>query len=111
MDYAYMNDDGAQEDQTLPMIVVRDRKLKAYASTFVDRKGASDYVLSFMVGFVREQGHRHVVLKSDDEPAIKTLKEAMRAALVGIDVMLEESPAYDHMANGEAEAAVREIKR
>ena len=71
-DYAYMSQ---KEDEVLPMLIARDRKTKAYAATMVDEKGNSTYTTSYWVGWLRSLGHRRVVMKSDNEPALLTLKQ------------------------------------
>ena len=63
-----------------------------------------------MASFLKNLGHRKVVLKSDGEPSVVALKEAA-AKETGIDWISEESPVGDHQANGLAENACKEVKR
>ena len=51
-----------------------------------------------------------MTLRSDNEPAVKSLKEAVQAAS-SVEVLLEESKTGDSRSNGLAEAAVKESKR
>eukprot|EP00435_Cladocopium_sp_Y103_P030063 s1902_g7.t1 len=61
--------------------------------------------------FLELLGWKEVVLKSDGEhPLVKLKKAAGRDAQTVTKVVCEESPAGDSRANGEAEAAVREVK-
>ena len=58
---------------------------------------------------MEQLGHTKMVLKSDQEPAILALKRAVARRLPRREIIMEESPATGHQANGEAEAAVREL--
>ena len=64
----------------------------------------------FSVEFLDENGDRanKVIIKTDQEPAILELKECAKKERPE-EIMFEESPAYDHMANGEAEAASKKL--
>eukprot|EP00969_Alexandrium_andersonii_P062176 2739497-Alexandrium_andersonii.AAC.1 len=51
-------------------------------------------------------GHRKVVLKSDQEPSIMALKEAVqRECGTSVEVTMEESPVGERESNGVAERA------
>ena len=54
-------------------------------------------------------GYKRIVLKSDQEPAIKTLKEAVKRAWDG-EIVMEESPVAEHQSNGRVERAVQTIQ-
>ena len=58
---------------------------------------------------MEEWGHGKVILKSDGEPATRALKKKVRRRREDVTLM-EVTPRADPKANGEAEAAVREIK-
>lgn len=61
--------------------------------------------------FIELLAYKEVVLKSDGEPALVKMKTAAgKAAKCTAKVVNEECPAGDSRANGEAEAAAREIK-
>ena len=49
------------------------------------------------------------MLKSDGEPAIISLKEAVKRESE-IDMVLEESPVGEHQANGDIEGAIRQVQ-
>ena len=74
-----------------------------------DSKGATPYAVKFVANFLKNLGHRKVVLKSDGEPSIVALKEAA-AKETSVDWISEESPVGDHQANGLAQNA-KEVKR
>ena len=54
---------------------------------------------------------RRIILKCDNEPNTKVLQDEVIHACVGVEVILQGPPEGDHMANGRAEMAVREVKR
>ena len=94
------------------LVVVRDRKSKALFSHLVPSKGVEHfYPEHALVRDIKFLGYPSVVIKSDQEPAIKALAEAVKnlfAAKGGVRVQLENSPKGDDhgKSNGEAEAAV-----
>jgi hypothetical protein len=49
---------------------------------------------------------QHVIMKSNDEPAMLALKEAVRKE-ASVEIVMEEAPAGDHQANGVAEIVVK----
>ena len=53
--------------------------------------------------------HGNVLLKSDQEPAILSLKRAAARNMAGIEVIPEESPVSAHAANGHVEGAIRRV--
>lgn len=52
-----------------------------------------------------------MILKSDNENSIKSLKDGIKKGLSGVEVIMEESKKGDSRANGSCEAAVKETKR
>ena len=62
-----------------------------------------------VLSILHELGLPRVRLRSDQEPAIVALKEAVQAKWEK-EATLEESPAYDSQANGAIEREVRTIK-
>ena len=52
-----------------------------------------------------------MVVKSDNEPALLQLKKAAVARTAGVNCQPEESPVGEPESNGEAETAVREVKK
>ena len=106
-DYGYL---GADDGKSLPLLVVKDRRTKRVAATFVQAKGSDPYAIKFGSSFLESTGYRQVVLKSDGEPSIVALK-ARCAEEARVEGVPQESGPGDHQANGEIEAAVREVKR
>ena len=77
----------------------------------LESKVSNEYVQKAIVRFVEETGHKRVVFMSDNEPALVKLKEDAAARLRNVEVVQRTAPVGDHRANGNAEVAVREIKR
>ena len=63
----------------MPVLVVRDRKSKALFSHLVPSKGVEHfYPEHALVRDIKFLGYPSVVIKSDQEPAIKALAEAVK---------------------------------
>ena len=95
----------------MPVLVVRDRKSKALFAHLVPSKGVEHfYPEQALCRDVKFLGYPSVVIKSDQEPAIKAVAETVKNAFAAsnVKVQLEHSPKGDHhgKSNGEAEAAV-----
>ena len=71
----------------------------------VQRNSVVHSVVAYVVGFVRSLGPRRLVLHSDNEPAILSLKREIRKQL-DVEVVEHESPPYDHQGNGFVQVAV-----
>ncbi|CAK0830015.1 unnamed protein product [Prorocentrum cordatum] len=109
-DYGYLADDGS-EDTALPMLVIRDRRTKGYAATAVPQKGVHPYPVKFFAGYLKELGWKRYVSRSDGERSLVALKQAVADQMQAVETVMQESPVGDHAANGEAENAVKEVKR
>ena len=107
-DYAFM---GQDDEDTMPMLVLRDRKSKMKAATFVERKGDNAYAIKFFARFLQILGYRKIINKSDGEPAILLLKRRAVEEVPGLEAIPQESAPADHQANGEIEVTVQEIKK
>ena len=51
------------------------------------------------------------MFKSDQEPAILALKQAVRELIHTIEFMMKESLVEEHQSNGTMEVTVREIQK
>ena len=107
VDYAYWVEDTG----TQTWLVGKDRQTGYLFATAVPEKGPTPCAIRFFAGVLGHLGYRRLILKSDNEPAIVALKAATGQSVAGLDFIMQESPEYDHSANGEAEVAVREVKR
>ena len=95
----------------MPVLVVRDRFTKGIFTHLVPCKGTEHfYPEAASLRDVKFLGYSRLVIKSDQEPSILALAEAVKNTLTskGIDCQLESSPKGDShgMSNGEAESAV-----
>ena len=89
----------------------RDSRYGQTGATCCERKGPRAYSISCLVGFIKDLGFRRIILKCDNEPSTKALKDAVIHACVGVEVIPQGPLEVDHMANGRVEMAVREVKR
>jgi len=124
IDYAFLNKQDEvvlsdEEDEvpkegetkkTLPTLVLRDRRTKYVAAMVVPRKGDHPYTVDRVGKYLREVfGYKRVIIKSDQERAIKKLKAAVRAHHE-IEVQEEESAVGRSSSNGEVENAVQQVE-
>ena len=72
------------------------------------RRGANSYAIKRLGQEIRRLGYPKVILKSDQEPAIKSHKEAVMDIDVS-EIIPEDSPAYEHQSNGTIENAVQRV--
>ncbi len=86
-----------------------NRRRRLYKAVVVASKGADAYAVTQLEDFVKSLGVRKVIIKSDQEPAILSLKTKLQE-LGDIDVLLEESPVHESKTNGEVENVVRQIQ-
>ncbi|CAK0819708.1 unnamed protein product [Prorocentrum cordatum] len=114
MDFAFIGEkvQDVEDDGSIPILVVTDRKYGVKGATAVKDKTASDFVVKWLVGFLKHLGHRRVVLKSDGEASICAIKNAVMVG-VGqhVECIPQESPKGEHKSNGEVEASVKEVKK
>ena len=106
IDYFYFGKD----EEGLPHLQVRDGHSGMSWASPVPAKGNDPFAVNFMLGVLDEVGYKRLVLKSDNEPAIKALKSSVKDSSK-VDIILEESKTGDSQSNGLAEVAVRETKR
>ena len=62
-----------------------------------------------MSGIIESLGHSKIILKSDQEPSILALKDAVRSENRA-DIVMEESPEYESKSNGEVERAIQVVQ-
>ena len=93
----------------MPIIVIKDRKTRIIRARVVPQKGNHAYGIKVVSGVIESLGHSRVILKSDQEPAIISLKDAVKSE-VRADVVMEESPEYESRSNGEVERAIQTIQ-
>ena len=109
-DYTFMHDDQKEgEEKGMPILVAKDRKKKVVRARVVPHKGKHWYSVKITSGMVDSLGYKRVVLKSDQGPAIMSMKEGVKNES-GTEIFLEESPGYDSKGNGEIEQAVQQVQ-
>ena len=107
-DYFFL---GVDEERAQPMLVIKDHRSKHVRATSVDAKGPTKFATNFCKEFLNCLGHRKLLLKSDNEPAILALKTSVKKATEEVDIAFQEVAVGDHAANGMIESEVREIAK
>ena len=107
IDYFYFGN----QDEGLPHLQVKDSHSGMCWASPVPAKGDDRFAVNFLLGILDEVGYNRLIFKSDNEPAIKSLKSAVKAATKGVEIVLEESKTGDSQSNGQVESSVRETKR
>ena len=110
IDYMFMGDQQAREEERgMPMLVTKDKRTKMVWASVVPAKRVNAHAVKQLAKQIALLGYKKIILKSDGEPAIKALKEAVRNE-VSADITPEESPVGDHAANGDVENAIRQVQ-
>ena len=107
--YMFMETDDKDAGRGMPILVSRDRKTKWINAAVVTQKGNCPYAVKRLSEDIGALGYNRIVLKSDQEPAIKDLKARVKAER-GEEIIMEESPAYEHRSNGEVERAIQTVQ-
>ena len=116
IDYMWMGQENGEEaaegDGSAPILVIHDRRTKMKYARMVEAKGQHWYSQITLVRIIRQLGYNRIILKSDGERSIVSLKEEVAKELKNehIEVVLEESPTGSSGSNGEVERAIREIQ-
>ena len=105
-DYAFMSPEEKVEDMQ-PSLVMYDDDKEAFWAIGVENKGASEPVVKYVKGILDQSGYegQKITFKTDQEPAIVSLKRAIAALRMGETVPIE-SPVRASKSNGMMEAAV-----
>ena len=110
VDYMFMHHKQSPgEERGNPILILKDSKTKVVWARAVPQKGVCPYAVQRMVKDLKLLGHKRVVMKSDGEPAIVALKDAVKRESE-VEIVPEESPVGEHQANGEVEAAVKQVQ-
>ena len=87
MDYMYMgSEQKAGEEKGMPIMVYKDLTTSRGGTGMifarvVPNKGRNPYAIKSLVSDLKALGHKDMVLKSDGEPAIVSIKEAAKAEM------------------------------
>ena len=111
--------DITEQQAMAKFLIAKDSRSKAVFAHAVEKKGPGHdgYAVDCLVKDLRWLGYDHVILKSDQEPAImKLLSTAPKTFRITCaeegerGIMQEEHPTtYDHQANGLVESAVKAV--
>ena len=97
--------------QSAPFLALRMMHSGRYQAVPLLDKGNSDYTQKAVMRFLRESGHKRLVFKSDNEPSLVAIKNAVASRLPDVEIIQKNSPVGDHQANGMIEVSIRELKR
>ena len=110
LDYCFVS--GSNEDEGTaderPVLIMVDSKSSSMYALPTERKGVVPWVLKWIIEKMNDMGYAGVKLtvKSDGEPAIVALVEALAVARKAETVPIR-SPARESRCNGKVERAVR----
>ena len=81
LDYCFMGPEEAESDM-IPVLVLFDNKSKGIWALPVTEKGANEATVNWVADTIEEMGYggTKVILKSDQEPAMLSLKKAVAVA-------------------------------
>ena len=102
------------EEKGMPILVAKDRQKRVLRAGVIPQKGKHWYGVKIASGIVDSLGYKRIILKSDQEPAIKTLRESVVRrvrALSGMEVQIvpDMSPVGESQSDGE-EVAIKFIQ-
>ena len=105
-------DEEAREvgEKGMPVLVLRDRRTKVVTANVVPKKGPEPYAVRRLGQDITRVLGMSKCIKSDQEPAIKSLISEVRKEYQ-IDLAEEESGVGDSQANGEIENAIKELEK
>ncbi len=104
VDYMYMHSEG--RDAHRGGQGQRDEDDHGQGGT---ERGGQNYAVEVAERAVECLDHRRVIMRSDSEPAILALKEAVRRE-TDVEIILQAVPAGDHPANGLVENAAKNVQ-
>ena len=96
------------EEQTSPVLVIRERRHKMTWAMLVPRKATEfPWIAKRAAKFIDQHGHNRVTLRCDNEPAIEALaREIAQARQKGSQTVPERPPVGESQSNGIIERAV-----
>ena len=107
LDYCFMTADEEEEDMRA-ILVGYDHQKSGFWALPVERKGAQEEVVKWIVDKIDEAGYAGmaVTIKSDQEPAMIALKQAIAVRRKAETIPIE-SPVRESKSNGRIERAIR----
>ena len=96
-DYFFMGE--ADSPGCIASLIIKDCQSKCIIAFAVPKKGKDEYAVQRVLQALAFLGHRELIFKTDQEPAICALIDEVRDSWSG-KLMHERSPVGDHRANG-----------
>ena len=110
MDYMFFVKETENEEANgLPTLVIRDDKSKMCWARVVKKKGIEEYTVRTVNKFLGMLGYTRIIMKSDNEPSVLSLKDEIKRTS-GVEIVPEESPAYESKSNGEIEREIQNVQ-
>ena len=79
IDYMYMHSEQEKEEEKgMPIIVMKDDRTKMTLAKVAPNKGVVSYAVEIVKRFIELLGYKKIMFRSDNEPAILALKDAVR---------------------------------
>lgn len=103
IDYSFLTDE--ESLQSMPTLNMIDRHTNYFHCEIVPRKGADQHAATTLKNFIENTGYTKIILKSDQESSILALIALVKSQ-TRIQLIPEQSPAYDHASNGLIEHAI-----
>ena len=110
MDYFYFVKAESEEERGPPSIAINDDKTGMLKSAVLKQKGIEEWSLKVVKEFVEALGYKKIVMKTDNENAIMALKGEVKHRS-HVEIIPEQSAAYDSKAAGKIENAVQRIEK
>ena len=110
VDYGFLGDRESVATD-MPMLCGRERQTKVVWSSPVPAKGVEDHPhgSNRLKEWIEETGFRRLIIKSDQEPSIVALINAVKNAWSG-ELVVEAAPKENHeRSNGGAEVTVQQV--
>merc|ERR1712240_2189 len=106
-DYVFLA--SAEDEETIPIQVARDRRTQMLFAHVVPRKGmVCQHGADAMEKDIETLGYKEIILKSDGEPAIRSVQEEVKRRRKD-NTILDNSVPGDSKSNGAAERAVKAV--
>ena len=101
-------------EQGMPILVMKNTADKWTSAFVVPQKGSNEYAIKAVAREIQNAGHNRIIIKSDQEPAVKELVNAVkreRAEKIELESFTEEeSPVGESSSNGMVERAIQDVQ-
>ena len=101
---------GGEENPIATLIAIKDSKSKAMRAYLISNKGGCEQKITNEIAhWINSLGYKHIIVKSDREPSIVAVQDAVKEASK-IEMVPENTPKGESKSNGNIESAVRELE-